>query len=134
MKKLFMIGTVLLSLFLVTGCSCNKTQNVDKEKVDIEKVSGKVFENKKLDILEIQNFNIVIDDNKSFITFDVKNTSTEPTYVEYIKVLLYDKNDSLVITTYGYIGKNINNSQSIRAEVDVDINLSKVSRVEYERM
>ena len=134
MKKICMFGILICCSFLIVGCGCDKTKNTDKEKIDVEKLSGKFFDNQTLDILEIQNFNIAIESGESFISFDVKNLSNEPTYVEYIKVLLYDKNDSLIITTYGYVGKNIDGSETVHVEVDVNISLSNVSRVAYERM
>ena len=134
MKKIFMLGILFCCSFLIAGCGCNKKENINKEKIDIETLSGKFFDNQKLDILEIQNFNIAIESGESFVSFDVKNNSTEPTYVEYIKVLLYDEDDSLIITTYGYIGKNIDGLETIHTEVDVNIDLSKASRVSYERM
>ena len=93
MKKIFMLGILFCCSFLIAGCGCNKKENINKEIIDIETLSGKFFDNQKLDILEIQNFNIAIESGESFVSFDVKNNSTEPTYVEYIKVLLYDKDD-----------------------------------------
>lgn len=134
MKKLLIVGIVLCYSLVCVGCGCSKTDNKEVEKIDETKLTGKFFDNQMIDILEVQNFNIAIDGGESYISFDVKNTSNEATAVEYIKILMYDANDDLVIDSYGYIGGTIAAQETKHVTVDVDISLMSVTRIAYERM
>ena len=134
MKKVFMRAMLFCCLFLIAGCGCSKTNDSTIGKVDSENLNGHFFENQMLDTMEIQNFNIVVEEGESYISFDLKNTVAEAISVEYIKILLYDDTDYLVLESYGDIGGTLEASETKHIAVVVDIDLSKVARVAYERM
>lgn len=133
MKKIFLCGLLCLCSVLMVGCGCTK-ENKEKDKVEEGELNGHFFENQMVDTLEIQNFNIAVEDSESFISFDVKNTLDSPATVNYIKIYLYDATDYLVLETYGYVGGTLEASATEHIMVDVDIDLSKVTRVQYEKM
>ena len=98
MKKILICSLICCSLFL-TGCGSSNKEV--KEKINEEELSSKFFDNQTIDTLEVQNFNITVDDNGSYISFNLKNTSNDTVNVEYIKISLYDTNN------INYIQKNL---------------------------
>ena len=133
MKKIIVSGVILGCLFLLTGCGCTKEKST-VPKIDENTLSGKFFDNQMLDVLEIQNFNIAIEDGASYISFDVSNTAESEFTLEYIKILLYDAQDNLILETYGYIGGALVSSEVKHIVIPTDIELSSVARVVYEKM
>lgn len=133
MKKIIMWGLLCVCFVSTVGCGCSKQKNNNLEKIDESTLSGQFFEDQTLDVLKIENFNIAVD-GESFVSFDVKNTTKESVSVQYIKVLMYDENDGLVVETYGYVGGTLNASETKHITIDVDIDLSNVARVAYEKM
>ena len=131
MKKILMCCLICCSLFLV-GCDSSKKEI--KDKVNEEELSSKFFDNQKIDTMEVQNFNISVENNESYISFNLKNDSNSVVNVEYIKILLYDSNNILIYETYGYVGGSLAGKQIKLINIDVDINLSNVSSVSFERM
>ena len=129
-----MCSLLCCCVFFMTGCGCSKTDEDAVEKVDKEKLSGHFFENQTLDTMEIQNFNIVVEEGESHISFDLKNTVAESISVEYIKILLYDNTDYLILESYGDVGGTLEASETKHITITVDINLSNAARVVYERM
>lgn len=134
MKKVFMYSILCGCVFLMVGCGCSKTDKDSVEKVDTDSLSGHFFENQTIDTMEIQNFNIVVENGESFISFDLKNTVAQAISVEYIKILLYDNTDYLILESYGDVGGILEASETKHITVTVDIDLSKVVRVVYERV
>lgn len=134
MKKIVTYAMLCCCIFLMVGCGCSNNNGKVGEKVNEENLSGQFFENQMIDTMEIQNFNVAVLEDESSISFDVKNTVTEPTSVEYIKIFLYDETDHLLLETYGYIGGTLGASETKHVTVDIDIDLSDVARVAYERM
>lgn len=134
MKKIIAYGVILSCIFLITGCGCSKEKNVVPERIEENTLSGKFFDNQMLDTLEIQNFNIAIEDGSSYISFDVSNTAESEVALEYIKILLYDIQDNLTLETYGYIGGAIASLEIKHVVIDVDVELSSITRVAYEKM
>lgn len=133
MKKILVWGLLCICFVSTVGCGCSKGKNNTPEKIDEATLSGQFFEDQTLDALKIENFNIAVD-GESFVSFDVKNTTNEPISVQYIKILMYDNKDILVAESYGYVGGTLNVSETRHITVDVDIDLSKVTRVAYEKM
>lgn len=134
MKRVFIFTMLCCCSFFAVGCGCSKQNNALPEKIVEETLSGQFFENQMLDTMEIQNFNIAVEDGESFISFDVSNTVDEPISIEFIKILLYDDTDHLILESYGYVGGTLEALATKHITVDVDIDLSDVERVAYERM
>lgn len=134
MKKIITYAMLFCSIFLMVGCGCSNKDGKVAEKVNEENLSGQFFENQMVDTMEIQNFNIAVLEDESSISFDLKNTVAESISVEYIKIYLYDSTDHLILESYGYVGGTLGASETKHITVDVDIDLSAVARVAYERM
>lgn len=133
MKKMFMCGLLCICFVTTVGCGCSKEKNNTPEKIDEATLSGHFFEDQTLDSIKIENFSIAVD-GESFVAFNVKNTTSDSVSVQYIKVLMYDDKDNLVAESYGYVGGNLNGSESKYITIEVDIDLSNVTRVAYEKM
>lgn len=127
--KINIMYIVIISIFLLTGCSSKPAIT----KLDNEDFSSKFFDNQLVGPIEIENFNIAVDDDNSYINFDVKNIEENDVFIENIKINLYD-NDDLVITVYGYVGGLIKSMDSKHVTITVDDNLYNISRVVFERM
>lgn len=134
MKKTFVCGIMFLCSIFMVGCGCSRDASDSLKKINEDDLSGKFFENQIVDMMEIQNFNIVVEDGTSFISFDVSNTATTPVSVEYIKIFLYDSEENLILESYGYVGGTLEASEIKHIGIDVDIDLSEVKRVAYEKM
>lgn len=131
MRKLVML--CLCSLLLV-GCGNGKVSNEDMGKIKEDELSGKFFEDQMIDTLEIQNFNIASSDGESFISFTVKNISSDVANVEYIKIYLFSNDGILLHETYGYVGGSLAGGESKFISIDVDTDLTDATKVSFERM
>ena len=65
----------LITLTLLTGCSCSKKTINEDEKKDIYTVNESVLEEKKVGNLEIFNVDMELHENNSMFTIYLKNTS-----------------------------------------------------------
>ena len=131
MKKILICSLICCSLFL-TGCGSSNKEV--KEKINEEELSSKFFDNQTIDTLEVQNFNISVENNESYISFNLKNTSNDNVNVEYIKISLYDANDILIYETYGHVGGSLAGKQIKLINIAIDIDLSKTAKVSFARM
>ena len=133
MKRLFLYGLICFCSLLMIGCGCsNSKEPVDR--INQDDLSGKFFESQTVDGIEISNFVISSQEDLSYISFDAKNTLNDNISVEYIKIYLYDNTDYLLLESYGYVGGNLATGEAKNVRVEVDIDLSTISRVSCEKM
>ena len=116
----------------MVGCGCSNNKPIDK--VTEEELSGKFYEDQTIEGIKIKNFSIANENNESYISFNCENTLSEDISVEYIKILLYDKNDNLILETYGYVGDTLTVKETKNVVVDVELDLSNIVRVAFEKM
>lgn len=131
MYKKILVFT-LITMTLLTGCSCSKKTTNEDEKKDIYNVNESVLEEKKIGNLEIFKVNMKLHENNSIFTIYLKNTSDVTIDIKKINLYFKDKNGKILIT------KNIDYYTSIEADevqsiiVLIEKNLSDAVSVDYE--
>ena len=131
MKKILIL---FLCSILLTGCGNKKLSNEEMGKVDQDSLSSKFFEDQTLGNITIKDFNIVVEDGMSTVYFNIKNNTADNIELNNIKVYMYDENDLLLQELNGYVGDILEGSATKSITVDVDIDLSNVIRVSFERV
>lgn len=134
MKKTILTLLAIFSLLVITGCGCNNKNEEDK-KVTEEDLTGKTFEEQTIDELAINNFTISATDNDTYISMDLVNKGAAIT-LEYIKIYLYNQEDTLLFETYGYIGGTIekDETRTIVTDIDVSLDVNQIDHIKYEKL
>lgn len=129
-RNLIKIISIYFCLTIIfTGCGCQKNIE-DVKTIDEEKVNAVVLDDQKIDNITFKDFNIAYQNNISSIAFEIFNETENVIPAGTLEVLLYNDQDKLVFST-NILFSEINSSASDIQNIETDIDLSKVKRVEY---
>lgn len=131
MYKKILVFT-LITITLLTGCSCSKKTTNEDEKKDIYTVNESVLEEKKVGNLEIFNVDMKLSENGSVFTIYFKNTSDVTIDIKKINLYFKDKNGKTLITKNLDYNIPIDSNEIQRIGVFVEKNLSDAVSVDYE--
>ena len=127
MKKVFgLISICLVSLLIVTGCGCDNKENQKNPNENTPAVIADV-KVKKLDVID---FVTLYEKNISSIYYTVENNTEESINYSTISCEMYDKDNNLVYTLSSELG-NLEPNESKDIEMNVSVDLSKVTSVKY---
>lgn len=131
LKSAKLITCFLAVTLMLTGCSCgNKKVNKNDEK-NKAKQETKILEDAKVDGLKISGFNITFKDGMSTIVATVTNETKEEIKLSSLSLLLYDKNNKLIIETIGNIGDSIKPGEEKQFNTLITMDVRKTEKVEY---
>lgn len=119
----------LLFILIISLVGCAKDDN---KKNDINDKPTSIIDGTKIDDLEISKLGITYEDKLSIINFNIKNISSETLYVNIIEINLYDENDKLILTTYGYIDKKLEKQETYNVVTSVTSSIVNAKKVDYQ--
>lgn len=131
MYKKILVFT-LITMTLLTGCSCSKKTTNEDEKKDIYTVNESVLEEKKIGNFEIFNVDMKLYEDSSIFTIYFKNTSDVTLDIKRVNLYFKDKNGKTLITQNLYYNSPIVSNEIQSIEVFIEKNLSDVVSVDYE--
>ena len=134
MKKILIISLLFTSLF-VTSCS-KKTDNTEKsnnnENIISQNTNPNVVKKQEIEGLLFDNIILKINNNMSYFTANVTNTTDEKVNVKYIKITVYDNENKELFSFNNYIGDYIESKSTLKLSSNIEGDLTTIYSVKYE--
>mgnify|MGYP000050637695 FL=1 len=134
MKKLLIISLLFTSLF-VTSCS-KKTDNTEKsnnnENIISQNTNPNVVKKQEIEGLLFDNIILKTNNNMSYFTANVTNTTDEKINVKYIKITVYDNENKELFSFNNYIGDYIESKSTLKLSSNIEGDLTTIYSVKYE--
>ena len=132
MRKGLLFLTLILSLGLVTGCSCEKKKE-EKVKEEVKVNTNKeVIKDQELEVFKFTNTSLVYEDNTSILITKVRNTSSETEYLKEFKIHVKDSSGNEIVELTGFVGDNIAGNSSTTISSSYSEDLTQAASIEYE--
>lgn len=130
MKRLFLLGLAgtLSILILTTGCGKKDDKEVNKNTVIN---NGTVLDEQTKDEFKISKLAISYENGMTDISGTATNISNTSIQMTALELSLYDKNNSLIVTTVVTLGNTVEPKVPTQFHAQVTSELKDVSRVEY---
>ena len=133
-RNIKFFSCLLAATLLLTGCSCG-SKKVEEEKKKNEKPdteqTTKVLEDAKVEELKISGFNITFKDGISTVVADVTNESKEAVKLTSLSLVLYDKDNKLIVETMGNVGESIEPGETKQFNTLITADVRNTEKVEY---
>jgi len=134
MKKILIISLLFTSLF-VTSCS-KKTDNTEKsnnnENIISQNTNPNVVKKQEIEGLLFDNIILKTNNNMSYFTANVTNTTDEKINVKYIKITVYDNENKELFGFNNYIGDYIESKSTLKLSSNIEGDLTTIYSVKYE--
>ena len=134
MKKILIISLLFTSLF-VTSCG-KKTDNTEKsnnnENIISQNTNPNVVKKQEIEGLLFDNIILKTNNNMSYFTANVTNTTDEKINVKYIKITVYDNENKELFSFNNYIGDYIESKSTLKLSSDIEGDLTTIYSVKYE--
>lgn len=134
MKKILIISLLFTSLF-VTSCS-KKTDNTEKsnnnENIISQNTNPNVVKKQEIEGLLFDNIILKTNNNMSYFTANVTNTTDEKINVKYIKITVYDNENKELFSFNNYIGDYIESKSTLKLSSNIEGDLTIIYSVKYE--
>ena len=133
-RNIKFFSCLLAATLHLTGCSCG-SKKVEEEKKKNEKPdteqTTKVLEDAKVEELKISGFNITFKDGISTVVADVTNESKEAVELTSLSLVLYDKDNKLIVETMGNVGESIEPGETKQFNTLITADVRNTEKVEY---
>ncbi|MBP3461901.1 MAG: hypothetical protein J6K21_05820 [Bacilli bacterium] len=123
MKKIILSSIFMLLCFcLVTGCGCNKKEEI-KGNGTKENKSKEVLKEQIVDGFKINNVSLITEGEMSTFNATVTNLQEEQ-YIKSVDIIIKDKDGNIYVTLSGLIERKLkkNESQMINGSTNLDLN------------
>lgn len=134
MKKILIISLLFTSLF-VTSCG-KKTDNTEKsnnnENIISQNTNPNVVKKQEIEGLLFDNIILKTNNNMSYFTANVTNTTDEKINVKYIKITVYDNENKELFSFNNYIGDYIESKSTLKLSSNIEGDLTTIYSVKYE--
>ena len=123
MKKIVLSSIfMLLVLGLITGCGCNKKEEI-KENGIKENKNKEVLKEQIVDGFKINNVSLITEGEMSTFNATVTNQQEEQ-YIKSVDIIIKDKDGNIYVTLSGLIERKLkkNESQMINSSTNLDLN------------
>ena len=123
MKKIVLSSIfMLLVLGLITGCGCNKKEEI-KENGIKENKNKEVLKEQIVDGFKINNVSLITEGEMSTFNATVTNQQEEQ-YIKSVDIIIKDKDGNIYVTLSGLIERKLkkNESQMINGSTNLDLN------------
>ena len=123
---------LLMSIGLITGCSCSKKEE-EKKKPDIKvNTEENVVKDQEVEGIQMTNASMITEDGlTTFQTKVTNNTGSDYTLNEY-NIIVKDKEGNIIKTIPGYVGSTIKVGETKELKSTTNADMSKAYSVEYE--
>ncbi len=134
MKKILIISLLFTSLF-VTSCG-KKTDNTEtsnnNENIISQNTNPNVVKKQEIEGLLFDNIILKTNNNMSYFTANVTNTTDEKVNVKYIKITVYDNENKELFSFNNYIGDYIESKSTLKLSSNIEGDLTTIYSVKYE--
>lgn len=134
MKKILIISLLFTSLF-VTSCG-KKTDNTEtpnnSENIISQNTNPNVVKKQEIEGLLFDNIILKTNNNMSYFTANVTNTTDEKINVKYIKITVYDNENKELFSFNNYIGDYIESKSTLKLSSNIEGDLTTIYSVKYE--
>lgn len=134
MKKILIISLLFTSLF-ITSCG-KKTDNTEKsnnnENIISQNTNPNVVKKQEIEGLLFDNIILKTNNNMSYFTANVTNTTDEKINVKYIKITVYDNENKELFSFNNYIGDYIESKSTLKLSSNIEGDLTTIYSVKYE--
>ena len=134
MKKILIIS-LLFTSFLVTSCG-KKVDNTEtsnnNENIISQNTNPNVVKKQEIEGLLFDNIILKTNNNMSYFTANVTNTTDEKINVKYIKITVYDNENKELFSFNNYIGDYIESKSTLKLSSNIEGDLTTIYSVKYE--
>lgn len=134
MKKILIISLLFTSLF-VTSCG-KKADNTEtsnnNENIISQNTNTNVVKKQEIEGLLFDNIILKTNNNMSYFTANVTNTTDEKINVKYIKITVYDNENKELFSFNNYIGDYIESKSTLKLSSNIEGDLTTIYSVKYE--
>lgn len=134
MKKILIISLLFTSLF-VTSCG-KKADNTEtsnnNENIILQNTNPNVVKKQEIEGLLFDNIILKTNNNMSYFTANVTNTTDEKINVKYIKIIVYDNENKELFSFNNYIGDYIESKSTLKLSSNIEGDLTTIYSVKYE--
>lgn len=122
-KKIIILS--ILFILLSTGCACSKKKDI------VQKIDDIVVETKEISELEFKNTSLTIVNGLSKLTTTITNKAEKEYKIDEYIIICKDEKDNIIAEINGYVGDVLGSLETRIIESNIDVDLSKVRRIEY---
>lgn len=134
MKKILIIS-LLFTILFVTSCG-KKTDNTEtsnnNENIISQNTNPNVVKKQEIEGLLFDNIILKTNNNMSYFTANVTNTTDEKINVKYIKITVYDNENKELFSFNNYIGDYIESKSTLKLSSNIEGDLTTIYSVKYE--
>ena len=132
MKKIGYILLLIISITTITGCGCEKKKE-EKKLEDVKVNTNKeVIKDQTLEVFTFTKTSLVYEDNMSYLTTLVKNTSNEKQYLQEFTIHVKDKEGNDIVALPGYVGDYLEAGEEKYITRSYKSDLTSAANIEYE--
>ena len=134
MKKILIISLLFTSLFVT--CCGKKADNTEtsnnNENIISQNTNPNVVKKQEIEGLLFDNIILKTNNNMSYFTANVTNTTDEKINVKYIKITVYDNENKELFSFNNYIGDYIESKSTLKLSSNIEGDLTTIYSVKYE--
>ncbi len=128
-KKIIILGLILMSITLVTGCSCSKKKKTPSVQVNTEK---DVVKDQEVDGIKMTNTSFVTVDGVTTIVTSVTNDSKEDYLLKEYVIIVKGENGEELARIPGYVGSIIKAGETRTIDSSTNYDIANAKSIEYE--
>lgn len=134
MKKILIISLLFISLFVAScGKKADNTETSNNnENIISQNTNPNVVKKQEIEGLLFDNIILKTNNNMSYFTANVTNTTDEKINVKYIKITVYDNENKELFSFNNYIGDYIESKSTLKLSSNIEGDLTTIYSVKYE--
>ncbi len=139
MKKILYLSLgLILSITLITGCGCSKTDDTKKDDTDKQQqgptanTNTDVVKDQTVDVFKFEKTSLVYEDGNSKLQTTVTNTSSELQQISEFKIHFKDEAGNEIVTLTGFVGGELQAGESQVISSFYGDDLTQANSIEYE--
>lgn len=127
-KKLVTLIGLIPIIILILVIVINITYSANEEGTNVNNIT----QEQVVEGIKISEGLIIQDKGIYNYTAKVTNTTSTTSYIEYITLSFYDKDNKKLTTLYGYVGREVAPNEEVPVSASVDKNITSATRVDIE--
>ena len=134
-EKIIKISVLLvMSLGLVTGCSCTKKEGTEKQEENkvIVNTEEEVIKDREVDGIKMTNTSYTTVNGITTILTSVTNDSSEDYYLKEYVIIIKDEKGEKLARIPGYVGTTIKAGETRTINSSTNYDVANAKSIEYE--
>lgn len=135
MKKIIIIGLVIVTTLFMTGCGCDKKEEKKVETTNNESLNTNkgIIKEQTVDGVKFSSAILYMDgEGKSSFKVTLTNESGRAKQIEGFKITFVGKDGIDLMEAYGYVGNELNDKESTEVMVSLDQDMKEATEIKYE--